>query len=192
MDLTFNTTTGIVNKALRKTCCCGHIVSSAIMSSFASFQQAFKGDLVTPTDQGYNDAIERWAHNAARRAKIVAFVKDANDVSLAVKYAKVNNITIAIRGGGHSASGASSIEDGLVIDLSKYVDGVTVDAEKRLAHVGGGALWRTVDHTCIQYGLATVGGTVNHVSQFHIFIIVNSPIFILDRRRRVGDQVYPR
>ena len=137
------------------------------MSTFLSFKESFKGDLVTPTDPDYEDAIERWAHNAVRRAKIVAFVKDADDVSLAIKYAKANSIPIAIRGGGHSAAGASSIEDGLVIDLSKYINGVTVNAEKRLGYVGGGAVWKTVDYTCIQYGLATVGGTVNHVSDFH-------------------------
>lgn len=133
------------------------------MANFTTFQQSFKGDLVTPTDAGYEQAIDRWAHNAARKAEIVAFVKDTSDVALAIQYAKNNNLPIAIRGGGHSASGASSVEGGLVIDLSRYINGVTVDPEKRLGYVGGGALWKTVDETAIQYGLATVGGTVNHV-----------------------------
>ncbi|KAF8648761.1 hypothetical protein AX14_008778, partial [Amanita brunnescens Koide BX004] len=60
------------------------------------------------------------------------------------------------------AAGASSIENGLVIDLSRYLNGVSIDAEKKLAHVGGGAIWETVDKAAIEYGLATVGGTVNH------------------------------
>ncbi|CAL1702340.1 unnamed protein product [Somion occarium] len=132
------------------------------MTDFVSFKKQFKGDLVTPSDPGYEEAIDRWAHNAARRAKVVAFVKDPQDVSLAIKYAKANALPIAIRGGGHSAAGTSSSEDGLVIDLSKYINGVTVDAEKRLAYIGGGAVWKTVDHAAIQHGLATVGGTVNH------------------------------
>ncbi|KAK7695635.1 hypothetical protein QCA50_000271 [Cerrena zonata] len=132
------------------------------MSDFTAFQTSFKGDLVTPTDPGYEQAIDRWASNAARKAKVVAFVKDPSDVALAIKYAKDNSIPIAIRGGGHSASGASSTEGGLVLDLSKYINGVTVDAEKRLGYVGGGAVWKTVDETAIKYGLATVGGTVNH------------------------------
>jgi len=34
----------------------------------------------------------------------------------------------------------------------------------RLAYVGGGAVWKDVDKETMKYGLATVGGTVNHVS----------------------------
>jgi FAD/FMN-containing dehydrogenase len=130
--------------------------------SFESFRAALKGDIVTPSDEGYEKAIARWAINAQRNAKIVAFVKDAQDVSLAIKYAKASQLPIAIRGGGHNPAGASSSENGLVIDLSRYLNGVEVDVEKKLSRIGGGALWETVDKTAIQHGLATVGGTVNH------------------------------
>lgn len=134
------------------------------MFTLESFKSAFKGDIVTPSDSDYDKAISRWANNAARRAKIVAFVKNAEDTSLAVKYAVAEKLPIAIRGGGHSVSGASSSEGGLVVDLSRYMNGVTVDPTKKLAYVGGGALWETVDKKAIEHGLATVGGTVNHVS----------------------------
>ncbi|PIL36858.1 hypothetical protein GSI_00548 [Ganoderma sinense ZZ0214-1] len=130
--------------------------------SFESFKAAFKGDIVTPGDSTYDQSIARWAKNAARKAAVVAFVKDPEDVALALKYAKEANLVIAIKGGGHNPSGASSSEGGLVIDLSRYLNGVTVDAEKKLGYVGGGAIWETVDKTAIEYGLATVGGTVNH------------------------------
>ncbi|TBU32020.1 FAD-binding domain-containing protein [Dichomitus squalens] len=129
----------------------------------ATLKAAFKGDIVTPSDADYDQAIARWAKNAARKAAVVAFVKDAEDVSLAIKYAKESQLTIAVKCGGHNASGASSAEGGLVIDLSRYLNGVTVDVEKRLGYVGGGAIWETVDQTAIAHGLATVGGTVNHV-----------------------------
>ncbi|KAI0074365.1 FAD binding domain-containing protein [Panus rudis PR-1116 ss-1] len=134
------------------------------MTDFETFKQQFKGDLVLPTDPGYDEAIDRWAHNAIKQAKIVAFVKDAADVAAAINYAKANKLPLAIRGGGHSASGSSSVEDGLVIDLSRYINGATVDLEKKLIYVGGGAVWKTVDHAAAQHGLATVGGTVNHVN----------------------------
>lgn len=134
------------------------------MSAFQSFKQSFKGDLVLPEDADYPSAIARWARNAERKAAIVAFVKDAEDVALAIRYAKAHNIPIAIRGGGHSASGASSAENGLVIDLSRYLNKVDVDPHRKLARIGGGALWGTVDEAAIKHGLATVAGTVNHVS----------------------------
>lgn len=124
----------------------------------------FHGDIVIPSDPTYTSAIARWATNAIRRAKVVTFPKDQSDVALAIAYATSHKLPIAIRGGGHSATGASSAEDGLVIDLSRYFGSVTVDAESKRAYVGGGAIWETVDKEAIKYGLATVGGTVNHVS----------------------------
>jgi FAD/FMN-containing dehydrogenase len=90
----------------------------------ASFQKSFKGDIVTPADADYPSAIARWASNAQRNAKIVAFVKDAEDVVLAIKFAKDNKLPIAIRGGGHSCAAASSSENGIVIDLSRHLNGV--------------------------------------------------------------------
>ena len=147
----------------------------------------FKGDLVRPGDPGYDDALKRWAANAARKASVVAFVKDEQDVAFAIKYARDRGLPIAIRGGGHNASGASSIENGLVIDLSRYLNGVMIDAEKQLAHIGGGAIWETVDKTAIEHGLASVGGTVNHVSS--ICDLHRCPLtdaLFPDRRRRVS------
>ncbi|KAF9569413.1 FAD-binding domain-containing protein [Agrocybe pediades] len=122
-----------------------------------------KGDVVTPGNPTYKEAIARWAANAERKAKIVAFVKDDDDVVTSIKFARENSLPIAVRGGGHSAGAASSVEDGLVIDLSRYLNGATVDPEKKLVYVGGGALWEAVDKAAIKHGLATVGGTVNHV-----------------------------
>lgn len=39
---------------------------------------------------------------------------------------------------------------------------VTVDPDRKILHVQGGALWKHVDEAAAEHGLATVGGTVNH------------------------------
>ncbi|KAA1469062.1 FAD-binding domain-containing protein [Dentipellis sp. KUC8613] len=132
------------------------------MSDLSSFKKVFKGDVVTPDSPEYEQAIARWAANSQRRAAVVAFVKDADDVSAALKYAREHKLPIAVKGGGHNPAGASSVEGGLVIDLSRHITGVRIDEEKKLGYVGGGALWKNVDETAIKYGLAGVGGTVNH------------------------------
>ncbi|KAG6918723.1 hypothetical protein DXG01_012208 [Tephrocybe rancida] len=136
--------------------------SEIICRSLSGANHFFKGDIVTPDDADYQKAIARWAVNAQRRAKIVAFVKDEADVGLAIKYARSAELPIAIRGGGHSPAAASSTEGGLVIDLSRYLNGARVDPKRSVVHVGGGALWDIVDSEAIKFGLATVGGTVNH------------------------------
>jgi len=132
--------------------------------NIAKLQHELKGEAITAEHPDYTKAISRWAANAERRAKVVAFVKDSEDVTTALNFAQANGLSIAVRGGGHHAGGASSIEDGLVIDLSRHLNKVKVDPLKKLAYVGGGALWGAVDKEAIKHGLATVAGTVNHVS----------------------------
>jgi FAD/FMN-containing dehydrogenase len=132
------------------------------MLDLIMLSKGFQGDIVTPSDPDYAGSIARWAANAVKKAKIVAFVKDAEDVSLAIKFARDNKLDMAIKGGGHNSAGASSSEGGIVIDLSRHVNGVKIDAEKKLAYVGGGAVWGSLDKAAIEHGLAGVAGTVNH------------------------------
>jgi hypothetical protein len=78
-----------------------------------------------------------------------------------MKAIRKHKIPFTVRGGGHSTSGAASIEDGIVIDLS-HMRRVTVNSEAKTIRVEGGALWEDVDIEAAKHGLATVGGTVNH------------------------------
>lgn len=71
-----------------------------------------------------------------------------------VKFATTENIDFVVKGGGHSTTGTSSTDGGIVIDLAQICD-VTVDAENKLITAGGGALWRDVDYAAGEKGLAT-------------------------------------
>lgn len=133
--------------------------------------QAVKGDVITPDHTEYSEALHRWAKNAERRAAAVVFVKDGEDVAAAIEFAKEHQLLFAIRGGGHNAGGASSAEGGIVVDLSRYLNKVTVDPEAKLGYIGGGCVWKHVDEEAIKFGLATVGGTVNHVS-----VLLHNPV----------------
>ncbi|KAI0632150.1 hypothetical protein C8Q77DRAFT_1074216 [Trametes polyzona] len=133
------------------------------MTDFHTFKMTFKGDLVTLGDPEYLQAPARCTRSAASKAANVAFVKDAHDVAAAITYAKAAGLLIAIRGGGNHPGGAASGQSGLVIDLSRYLVGARIDPKMKLAYVGGGAVWETVNKAAIKHGLATVGGTANHV-----------------------------
>lgn len=128
----------------------------------------FTGDLIIPGDTEYASSIARFAKNAQKNAALVAFVKSAEDVSKVIQFVNTYSsahgipVDVVVRGGGHSTSGSSSSEGGIVIDLSRYVNTVRVDEKEKLGYVGGGATWAAVDKEAIRYGLATTGGTVNH------------------------------
>jgi len=70
----------------------------------------------------------------------VVKVTDANDVTKTLQFVRETKTPFVVRGGGHSTSGISSIEGGLVIDLS-LMRGVTVDQEKKAIRAEGGTLW---------------------------------------------------
>ena len=89
------------------------------------------------------------------------YVGCEEDVSIAIVFSREHSIEFVVSGGRHSSSGASSTTGGMVIDLAEMRH-VRVDVNKQTVHVEGGAIWKDVDEAAAEFGLATVGGTVNH------------------------------
>ena len=130
-------------------------------ATIQELREAVRGDIVIPADADYAEACRIWnGEHDGRRPAIVARCTGAADVIAAVGFARSNDLTIAVRGGGHSVAGFSSCDDGIVIDLSPMA-GVRVDPAARRAFVGGGAVWADVDHETQAHGLATTGGLVS-------------------------------
>jgi FAD/FMN-containing dehydrogenase len=68
---------------------------------------------------------------------------------------------VAVRSGGHSTSGQSVCDGGLMIDLSG-LRGVRVDPRAKRAWVPAGSLLGELDREAQFFGLATTAGTVSH------------------------------
>jgi len=66
--------------------------------AYSQLKSVFKGDLILPTDGNYKESLNRWSILAERLAGVVAFVRDEEDVSAAVKFAVGAKLEIAIRG----------------------------------------------------------------------------------------------
>ena len=115
--------------------------------------------LLAPGDQGFEASLHRWSRAAEQLAGAVLLPTSVDAISTTLKYASAQSISIAVRGGGHSTTGASSTNGGLVVDLAE-MRGVTVDPEKQTLTIQGGAVWSGVDTEAAKFGLATVGGTV--------------------------------
>src|SRR5689334_7305571 len=117
----------------------------------------FAGSVLTPSDPGYDEARVVFNVMIDRRPKVIAQCATAADVQSAVRFARDNNLEIAVRGGGHSVAGNALVDGGLVIDLRK-MNAVTVDPVARIASVGGGATMSHLDRGTQPYGLVTTGG----------------------------------
>jgi FAD/FMN-containing dehydrogenase len=120
----------------------------------------FRGELVQPTDPGYEAA--RKVHNGMidKRPRLIARCQDVADVIAAVKFARDERLLVSIRCGGHNAGGLGICDDGLVIDLSP-MKGVRVNPDARTVRVDGGCVWGDVDHATHAFGMATPSGIIS-------------------------------
>ena len=121
----------------------------------------FRGQLITAKDPEYEAARAVWNGAVDRRPRLIARCGTAADAVAAVRFARDQDLEIAVRGGGHNVAGTAVCDDGIVIDLS-VMRSVRVDVASARAFVQGGALWGDVDRQTQAQGLATTGGIVGH------------------------------
>jgi FAD/FMN-containing dehydrogenase len=129
--------------------------------SVQELAESLRGEVLRNGDPGYDEARTGWNaifHEA--RPDLVVRCAGASDVIAAVRFACSAGLDLAVKGGGHSVPGFSTIEGGMLIDLGP-MDGVRVDPVARRAVVQGGCRWRDVDAETQEFGLATTGGLVS-------------------------------
>ena len=121
----------------------------------------FRGALLAPGEEGYNEARRVWNGAVDRRPRLIARCAGADDVVEAVRFAVRHELPIAVRGGGHSVAGHSVCDDGVMIDLS-LMKAIRVDPEGRTATAAGGVLLGELDRATQRFGLAVPAGIVSH------------------------------
>jgi FAD/FMN-containing dehydrogenase len=119
--------------------------------------RAFGGTLIAPGDAGYDEARTVFNAMIDKRPALIARCRDVEDVKTAIAYARRHALPVAVRCGGHSVTGASVCDGGVVVDLGA-MNAVTVDVERGTARVGGGSNWGNFDRALQPHGLATTGG----------------------------------
>jgi len=118
---------------------------------------AFRGSLLQPGDDGFDEARLVWNGIHDRHPALVARCTTPDDVVAAVNFARENGLVVAVRGGGHSAPGYATCDDGIVIDLSPMKD-IAVDPVAKTARAEAGLTWGEFDLATQAHGLAVTGG----------------------------------
>src|SRR4051794_20214169 len=129
--------------------------------SVQELAESLRGEVLRDGDPGYDDARTGWNaifHEA--RPDLVVRCAGAADVIAAVRFARSAGLDVAVKGGGHSIPGFSTIDGGMLIDLGPMT-GVRVDPAARRVVVQGGCRWRDVDRETQEFGLAVTGGLVS-------------------------------
>ncbi|MGY4409040.1 FAD/FMN-containing dehydrogenase [Bradyrhizobium sp. LB7.1] len=133
---------------------------TSVASAAADLSASFGGQLLKPTDEGYEEA--RKVHNGLvdKRPALIARCRSVADVVDAVALVIKLGLEVAVRGGGHNVAGRATIDGGIMIDLSP-MRGVHVDAVGKTVRAQGGATWGDVNRETQLHGLAVTGGVVS-------------------------------
>ena len=134
-------------------------VKAHLGDDLVELRRSLAGTVVERTDPEYDAARRCFNALVDRRPAVIARCVGAADIAVALDFARIHALEVAVRGGGHNPAGHCVCDDGLVIDLSG-MRGVAVDPEARIARAQGGATWLDFDTATQEFGLVTPGGIV--------------------------------
>ena len=120
------------------------------------------GRVVTPDDADYDELRVVVAGTFDERPALIVRPASAQDVALAVTTARDAGVEIAVRCGGHSGAGHSTVDGGLVIDV-RDLDAIDIDVEGRTAWAGAGMSAAAYTAAVGEHGLATGFGDTGSV-----------------------------
>ena len=131
-----------------------------LANAAAELAAIFGGQLLKPTDAGYEDA--RKVHNGLvdKRPALIARCQSVADVVGAIDLTRSLGLEVAVRGGGHNVAGRATIDGGVMIDLSP-MKGIHVDPKNRTVRAQAGLTWAELNRETQLHGLAVTGGVVS-------------------------------
>jgi len=130
-----------------------------VNESLTELRRSLAGTVVAPGDADYDAARRCFNALVDRRPAVIARCVGAGDVATAFDFARVHELEVAVRGGGHNPAGHCVSDGGIVIDLSSMRT-VEVDRDARIANADGGATWLDFDSATQAFGLVTPGGVI--------------------------------
>jgi UDP-N-acetylenolpyruvoylglucosamine reductase len=124
----------------------------------ADLHDLIDGDVVTPDDEGWDEARLAWNLAVDQRPAAVALPESAADVVAVVTFAREHGLRVAPQGTGHGAAALGSLEDTILVKMHR-LRGVTIDAERRIARVEAGTIGIEVVEAAAEHGLAALAGS---------------------------------
>jgi len=128
--------------------------------TITELQGRVRGEVIGPGHKQYEEARKVYNAMIDKRPAAVVRCTGVSDVIAAVKAARAEGLTIAVRGGGHSVPGFGTADGALVLDLGR-MKGIRVDPATKTVRAEGGCTWGDFNHATHAFGLATTGGIIS-------------------------------
>ena len=133
------------------------LAAGKIAIGAAALPAGLRGSLLREDDEAYEEARVIWNAMIDRKPGLIVRCSGAADVMQAIRFARDNQLLVAVRGGGHNIAGSALCDGGLMIDLSP-MKSVRVDVAAERAWVEPGATLADVDKETQAFGLAVPTG----------------------------------
>ena len=119
-----------------------------------------RGEVILPGEERYEEARKVYNAMIDKRPAAIVRCTGVADVIAAVKAARADGLSIAVRGGGHSVPGFGTADGAMVLDLNR-MKGIRVDPATNTVRAEGGCTWGDYNHATHAFGLASTGGVVS-------------------------------
>lgn len=120
------------------------------------------GHVITPGDPSYDKARAVFYGGIDKHPSAIVRVANVDDIRRVIATARRESLELAVRSGGHSVSGHSTTEGGLVIDMRDMAR-IDVDAAARTAWIETGATAFQVTEALSKHGLVIGFGDAGSV-----------------------------
>lgn len=128
-----------------------------------SLRRRFKGALVEPGGNGWDTATQAFNLTVRQEPAFVAYPQDALDVAELVQFADRHGMQVTAQRAGHNAEPLGSLDRTILVKTDALQE-VSIDAERKIARVGGGVKWGAVVPQASDLGLAALHGSTPDVS----------------------------
>ncbi len=122
----------------------------------SALREAVGGRVYAAGDDGYHAARLPFQRKFDPYPAVVVEATGPEDVLAAVRFARDAGLPFSVQATGHGA--VAPAEGGVLLKTTR-MDDVEVDAGRRTARTGGGALWSDVIAAAAPHGLAPLSGT---------------------------------
>src|SRR5699024_9127392 len=119
-----------------------HMTDIAVAELKRDLTSAVRGRVHVTGDPTWDEARAAWNLAIDQHPRAVVDVADADDVAAAVRSARRLGLPVVAQSTGHSAT-ENGVDEAILLRMHA-LDGVEIDIDRRLARVGGGAMWGAV------------------------------------------------